>query len=108
RSQTTSQASAQLARADLPEIQPLAGAPVVGCSTHNVVAELDDRDGDCSLPGAPSTPNWARHRMFGDSTPDVAAWTEAVPGELQRYCSYQYIGREPIDRAHYDELFAAI
>jgi hypothetical protein len=100
-------ATAQLAQTNA-SVREGVGVPVVGCSTHNVIGELDSRSGDCSLPGAPATPNWARHQMFGDSTPDLVAWTEAVPGELQRYCSFEYIGSEPIVTRHYDELFAAI
>jgi hypothetical protein len=100
--------SVQLVHANVAEPVPISGTPIVGCSTHNVIGELDSRSGDCELPGAPATPNWARHRMFDDATPDLVAWTEAVPGELQRYCSYEYIGREPIGQRHYDELFAAI
>lgn len=106
--QREDEAPARLARADVQEAERVAGVPIEACSAHAVIGELDGREGDCSLPGAPSTPHWTRHRMFGDSTPDIAAWSEAPPGELQRYCSYQYVGSGPIGREHYDELFAAI
>jgi hypothetical protein len=88
---------------------PYSGFPVVECSSHNVIGVLDDvRGAHCSLPGAPPLPSWQWHTMFDDFTPDLLAWTEAVPFGLGRYCIYEYVGPEEPNQEDYNALFSAI
>ncbi|MFO7568093.1 MAG: S8/S53 family peptidase [Enhygromyxa sp.] len=86
---------------------PYAGAPILECSSHNVIGVLSGRGGDCSLGNAPMS-FWQWHTMFDDFTPDLAAWTEPVPGHLQRYCIFEYVGPVQPDEEHYGELFTQI
>lgn len=86
--------------------------PVKWCSTGNVIGMLDGPSptiGTCDLGGALLGSSWAWHRMFQDSTPELAVWTELPPGELLRFCSYEYVGAEdePNDD-DYQLLFGAI
>lgn len=87
---------------------PYSGFPVVECSSHNVIGVLEGRGAHCSMPGAPPTPGWQWHAMFDEFTPDLAAWTEPVPGQLQRFCIFEYVGPGEPNPESYTELFAAI
>ncbi|HLT40073.1 MAG TPA: S8/S53 family peptidase [Enhygromyxa sp.] len=87
---------------------PYSGPPVLECLSHNVIGVLPDRGGDCSLAGAPPLPNWQWHAMFDEFTPDLADWTEPVPGQLQRFCIFEYVGLDEPNPEDYSELFAAI
>ena len=91
------------------EATPYNGYPVVECSSHNVIGVLDDvRGAHCSMPGAPSLPNWQWHTMFEDFTPDLDAWTETLPLGLRRYCIYEYVGPDEPNPEDYNALFSAI
>ena len=84
-------------------------SPTVECSSHNVIGVLDNvRGAHCSMPGAPSLPNWQWHTMFEDFTPDLDAWTETLPLGLRRYCIYEYVGPDEPNPEDYNALFSAI
>lgn len=82
-------------------------APIIECSSHNVIGVLSERGGHCNLGGA-MIPSWQWHDMFDKFTPDLADWTEQVPGQLRRFCIFEYVGPGEPKGEDYGQLFGAI
>jgi hypothetical protein len=94
---------------EAPTTSPVRASPeresarVIECSSHNVIGVLRSAAGECSLAGAlPS--DWRSRKMFEDASPELAAWTESPPGELGRYCLFEFVGAGAPDRQAYDAL----
>lgn len=88
--------------------QPYAGPLIPDeCIGAPVVAILSEPTGSCDIRDLPS--NWIWTPMFETGSPEVAALTEPVPTELQRYCLYEYVGQEPLlDDGQYADILQAI
>lgn len=72
-----------------------------------LIGVLDPGHDDCTLGG--TVPNdWVASRLFEAGSPHVAALSESVPAELERFCAYDFGGLEQDLVSGYAALISAV